>query len=79
MGVGFDQFVVIEKGIVDVYLVFYNVDGLILVVCGNVICCIVCKLMMELGCDVLMFIMECGMFYVKDVGDGLILINMGYL
>lgn len=79
-GVGFDQFVIFYYGDdLDLYLIFWNVDGLKLVVCGNVIWCIVWWEMDWMGKFDLIFIIECGMLFVLDVGDGLIFVNMGYL
>ncbi len=76
-GVGFDQLAVIENGVADAHLVFYNADGSTSAACGNATRCIARFLMEESGKTELTLTTERGTLYAQDAGNGLTSVNMG--
>ncbi|KUJ77426.1 diaminopimelate epimerase [Ruegeria profundi] len=76
-GVGFDQLAVIENGVADAHLVFFNADGSTSAACGNATRCIARFLMEETGRSELTLTTERGTLHARDAGDGLTSVNMG--
>ncbi|MEH6737041.1 MAG: diaminopimelate epimerase [Sulfitobacter sp.] len=77
MGIGFDQLTVIENGVGDAHLTFYNADGSTSAACGNATRCIARHLMDESGKTNLHLTTDRGDLFAKDSGGGLTSVNMG--
>lgn len=77
MGIGFDQLAVIQNGVGDAHLVFYNADGSTSAACGNATRCIARYLMDESGKTNLHLTTDRGDLFAKDSGGGLTSVNMG--
>jgi diaminopimelate epimerase len=77
MGIGFDQLTVIENGVGDAHLTFYNADGSTSAACGNATRCIARYLMNESGATDLHLTTDRGDLFAKDLGGGLTSVNMG--
>ncbi|MEH6520434.1 MAG: diaminopimelate epimerase [Sulfitobacter sp.] len=77
MGIGFDQLTVIENGVGDAHLTFYNADGSTSAACGNATRCIARHLMDETGKTNLHLTTVRGDLFAKDSGGGLTSVNMG--
>ncbi len=77
MGIGFDQLAVIQNGVGDAHLVFYNADGTTSAACGNATRCIARHLMDELGKANLHLTTDRGDLFAEDFGSRLTSINMG--
>lgn len=77
MGIGFDQLAVIENGVGDAHLTFYNADGSTSAACGNATRCIARYLMEETGKTDLHLTTDRGDLFAKDSGDRLTSVNMG--
>lgn len=76
-GLGFDQLAVIENGVGDAHLTFYNSDGSTSAACGNATRCIARHLMDVSGKDALHLTTDRGDLFARDAGDGLTSVNMG--
>ena len=76
-GIGFDQLALIENGVGDANLTFWNTDGSMSAACGNATRCIARYLMDETGKDSLHLTTARGDLYARAAGDGLTSVNMG--
>lgn len=79
-GVGFDQFVSIERAedaAADARLRFWNADGSVSGACGNATRCIARYLMEEAGTDRLTLRTDHTAIACRDAGGGLTAVNMG--
>ncbi len=76
-GIGFDQLAVIQPGVEDAHLSFFNTDGSTSAACGNATRCIARLLMNETGRDSLHLTTKRGDLYARDVGNNLTSVNMG--
>lgn len=76
-GIGFDQLAVIEAGVEDAHLVFYNSDGSQAGACGNATRCIARWLMDQSGKRQVRLTTERGLLCAEDAGQGLTSVNMG--
>lgn len=77
-GVGFDQLAVIfSDGEADARIVFWNADGTTAGACGNASRCLARLMMAESGRETATLRTERGLLACRDVGDGLVEVNMG--
>lgn len=79
LGVGFDQFIVLEPAPAgaDVFMRIYNGDGTEAEACGNASRCVGCMIMKETGKDEVTIATVAGNLTARAAGDGLFTVNMG--
>lgn len=77
-GIGFDQLALINTGVGDAHLTFYNADGSTSAACGNATRCIARHLMDETGKANLHLTTDRGDLFAHDVDNRLTSVNMGH-